>query len=109
MILRIWRTELNQARLDEYARFERERSLPMFREQRGLVGVLFLREGPDRAVALTIWEDLAAVEALRDSVTYQHTAGALMESGLLMGEPSVELFEVHGGELRAQLLGALAQ
>ena len=109
MILRIWRTELNPARLDEYARFEQERSLPMFREQRGLLGVLFLREGPDRAAALTIWEDRAAVEALGDSPSYQQTAAALMSSGLLVGEPSVDVFDVAGGELRTKLLAAVRQ
>src|SRR5215210_1273041 len=56
MIVRIWRTGVDRSRLEEYAHFEEERSLPMFREQPGLIGVLFLREGEDRAAALTFWE-----------------------------------------------------
>ena len=57
MIVRIWRTGVDRSRLEEYARFEEERSLPMFSEQPGLIGVFFLREGEARAAALTLWED----------------------------------------------------
>ncbi len=43
MLARIWRTGVRPERFEEYARFAHERSLPMFREQRGFIGVLFMR------------------------------------------------------------------
>ncbi len=100
MLVRIWRTGIDRGRLQEYASFEEERSLPMFREQRGFLGVLFLREGADRAAALTLWEDMAAVEALTTSPSYLRTVQVLVNTGLLIGEQSVDVFEVKGGRLR---------
>lgn len=49
-------------------------------------------------------------EALESSPSYRRTARELAESGLLEGEPSVEVFEVEGGDLRSEALaGALAR
>ncbi len=100
MLVRIWRTGIDRGWLQEYASFEEERSLPMFREQRGFLGVLFLREGADRAAALTLWEDMAAVEALTTSPSYLRTVQLLVNTGLLIGEQSIDVFEVKGGRLR---------
>ena len=44
MMVRIWRTGVKPERFEEYERFAWERSLPMFREQRGFIGVVFMRE-----------------------------------------------------------------
>lgn len=107
MILRIWRTKVNIERIQEYERFEMEHSLPMFRRQHGLMGVLFLREGADHSAALTLWENLESIEALDTSTSYQQTAGALGESGLLVGEQSVQIFEIRGGEIQPQFTEAL--
>ncbi|MCA1847840.1 MAG: hypothetical protein LC704_02430 [Actinobacteria bacterium] len=104
MLVRIWRTGVDAARLAEYGEFERERSLPMFREQRGLLGVLFLREADDRAAALTFWEDEEAIQALATSPSYNRTVEALLATGLLRGEQTVEVFEVKDGELLTQEL-----
>ena len=70
MIIRIWRTEIASARMAEYEQFVQERSLPMFRQQQGFPGVLFLGRQTDRAV-LTIWRDLPSVEALAHSSTLE--------------------------------------
>jgi heme-degrading monooxygenase HmoA len=108
VILRIWRTKVDPARLDEYRRFERERCLPMLHKQPGLLGVLFLRQAEDQAASITIWEDMGAVAALESSPSYQRTARELFEGNLLAGEPSEEVFEVKSGDLRPEaLLGAL--
>src|SRR5215207_4696754 len=56
MIVRIWRTGLDESRADEYERFARERSLPMFQKQPGCVGVFFTRTEQGRAV-ITLWEN----------------------------------------------------
>jgi heme-degrading monooxygenase HmoA len=104
VILRIWRAKLNPARLEAYRRFERERSLPMFRKQPGLLGVLFLREAEDRAAEITLWEDRGTVEALASSPSYRRAIRELAESGLLVREQSVEIFEVAGGAMRLEPL-----
>ena len=44
MVARIWRTGVKPERFEKYERFARERSLPMFRAQRGFIGVLFMRQ-----------------------------------------------------------------
>jgi heme-degrading monooxygenase HmoA len=104
VILRVWRANINPARLEEYRRFERERCMPMLHKQSGLLGVLFLRQAEDHAASLTIWEDGGAVEALQSSASYRETVHELAESALLAGNDSVELFEVEGGDLRPEAL-----
>ena len=97
MIVRIWRTRVDPARTGEYERFADERSLPMFRQQTGFRGVLFASgEKTERAV-LSFWEDAAALEALGRSPTYRETVDALVASGILTGEQTVEVLDVHGG------------
>ncbi len=110
MILRIWRARLDPARMEEYRRFKAERCLPMLHRQPGFLGVFFLREAEHRAASITIWEDRGTVDALESSPSYRQEARELAESGLLMGEPSVEILEVEGGDLRPEaLVGALAR
>ena len=106
MMARIWRTGVKPERFEEYERFARERSLPMFRKQRGFIGVLFMRERADRAAVLTLWEDEKAVEELEASPTYRQTVEVILGSGLLANEQSVEVFEVQGGQVLARELAA---
>ncbi len=106
MVARIWRTGVKPERFEEYERFARERSLPMFREQRGFIGVLFMREEADRAAVLTLWEDEKAVEELEASLLYRQTVEVILGSGLLAMEQSVKVFEVHGGQVLAGELAA---
>jgi heme-degrading monooxygenase HmoA len=105
-VARIWRTGVKPERLEEYERFAQERSLPMFLEQRGFIGVLFMREKADRAAVLTLWEDEKAVEELEASPPYRQTVEAILGSGLLAREQSVKLFKVHGGQIVAGELAA---
>jgi heme-degrading monooxygenase HmoA len=104
MILRVWRARINPARIDEYRRFEAERYLPMLHKQSGFLAVLFLRQTGDHAASLTIWEDRGAVEAVESSRSYRRVVRELMGSDLLAGEQSEEVFEVEGGDLRAEPL-----
>jgi heme-degrading monooxygenase HmoA len=106
MVARIWRTGVKPERLEEYERFARERSLPMFHEQRRFIGVLFMREEEDRAAMLTLWEDEKAVEELEASPLYRQTVEIILGSGLLAKEQSVGVFEVHGGQVLARELAA---
>jgi heme-degrading monooxygenase HmoA len=106
MLVRIWRTEVKPDRFEEYEQFARECSLPMFREQRGFIGVLFLREGADRAAVLTLWEEEQAVEELETSSSYRQTVEAILASGFLAKGQSVEVLKVHGGQVSATQLAA---
>lgn len=106
MIARIWRTQVDEARMAEYERYANEQSLPMFRQQTGFLGVVFLRT-PHDCAALTFWEDAAAIAALGDSPSYQETSHRLQETGMLLGEQSVEVFAVRGGTMERVLLREL--
>jgi heme-degrading monooxygenase HmoA len=82
VILRVWKANIDPARAQEYERFARERSLPMFRSHRGFRGCAFLRNGADCAV-VTLWaepEDIAALEA---SSLYRETVAAIMAAGFV--------------------------
>ena len=104
VIVRVWRAKINQARLEEYRRFERERCMPMLHKQPGILAVLFLRQAEDHAASLTIWEDAGTVEALQSSPSHREITHELAESALLAENESVEVFEVEGGDLRPEAL-----
>jgi hypothetical protein len=102
MLLRIWHTGVDPQRWSEYARFELEHSLPMFRQQHGCRGVLFLRSaGGSGAAACTFWDDWDAVERLGTSSTYQATVAGLVGTGLLSGSQRVDVYELATGALAA--------
>jgi heme-degrading monooxygenase HmoA len=98
VIVRIWRTGIDPARAEDYERFANERSLPMFRAQAGFRGVLFASGGETERVVLSFWADAGSVAALDDSPSYAETAGALLETGILAGQQTVEVLDVHGGD-----------
>jgi heme-degrading monooxygenase HmoA len=98
VIVRIWRTGIHQARAEDYDRFTRERSLPMFRSQAGFRGVLFAAGRDAERVVLSFWEDGVAVAALDQSPSYLETVDALLASGILSGPQSVEVLTVRGGD-----------
>jgi heme-degrading monooxygenase HmoA len=102
VILRVWRTRIDEARSREYRVFAQERSLPMFRQQAGFVGVLFAQHGAERAV-ISLWRDFESVEALASSESYQATVGEIVGTGFLQGESSVEVFELEGAFLGGAL------
>ena len=95
MVVRIWRTGLDESRAREYEDFARNVSLPMFRRQDGIVGVLFAGTGTGRVV-ITLWEDRAAVAALEASADYQATVRAIEATGFLGPPQRIELLDVHG-------------
>ena len=98
MIVRLWRTGIDPARLADYERFERTTALEMFRKQPGFLGILFLRAGSE-CQTLTLWTDAAAVAAMTASASYKETVCCLLEMDLLRGEQTVEMFTGVGGEL----------
>src|ERR671915_1195158 len=95
MVARIWRTQIDETRADDYRRFAQQKSLPMFRDQRGFIGVLIAADRGERAV-ITLWRDIACAQALDQSETYKSTVAEIEASGFLHGESSVEVFELEG-------------
>lgn len=93
MIVRIWRTGLDEARADEYERFARERSLPMFQRLPGCLGALFTKSAEGRAV-VSLWTDVSAVAALETDRDYQSTVAAILAAGFLRPPQSVETLDV---------------
>lgn len=96
MIVRLWKTQVQASSLPKYEENERTRSLPMFKQQPGCLGALFLRS-EEMCFALTFWKDLAAVERLKTSKSYLEAVEFYEQSGMLIGEPSLQLFEVKDG------------
>ncbi len=104
-LVRVWRTQIDEARADEYERFARERSLPMFQSQDGFVGVFFVRDGGECAV-ITLWDSAAAAERLESSAVYRQTVSAITEAGFLVGTSSLETMGLHGmwiGDVKPEL------
>jgi heme-degrading monooxygenase HmoA len=99
MLIRVWRTQIDETRVDEYETFATERSLPMFQAQDGFTGLVFARDGSACAV-ISFWRDREAVAALATSPSYEATVDALVATGVLVGEPRTEVFEVRGGLLK---------
>jgi SAM-dependent methyltransferase len=104
MIVRIWRTGIDEARAHDYQEFARQRSLPMFRSQPGFAGVLFAAR-PGQRVVITLWADQTAVQALDASDTYQATVAAIEAQGFLRGNGEVEVFELDGGLIDQRFRG----
>jgi heme-degrading monooxygenase HmoA len=96
MIMRIWRTQVDEARAAEYERFAAQQSLPMFRAHQGFEGHLFGRRGGD-CVVVTIWKDDAAADALEASPRYRDTVARINAAGFLTGPSQVDRFQLHGG------------
>jgi heme-degrading monooxygenase HmoA len=100
MKCRIWRTGVVSGRFEEYERFAREISLPMFQSQAGYRGVLMAGDGPERIV-ITLWEDDDAIAALDASRSYRDTVSRIVATGFLTGAQSVEIYDTHLSDLDA--------
>lgn len=98
MIVRISRAKVDPSRMIEYERHENQ-SLFLLLKQKGFTSVLFARGG-DECATIALWDDTQAVEVFVNSAPYVETQKKLRESGMLMGDESVELLEVKGGYVR---------
>lgn len=94
LVVRIWRTGLDEARSPDYDDFALGTSLPMFRRHAGFLGVLFAGTGAERAV-ITLWSTPAAVAALEESADYRATVRSIEAKGFLRPPHRIELLSVH--------------
>jgi hypothetical protein len=96
MIVRLWKVKVDPNRIEQYALWETTRSLPMFQELQGCLGVLFLRSR-EHCLALSLWQDMDAVNKLKDCALYNELSSEYERSGMLIGEPDLQVFEAIGG------------
>ena len=94
LLMRIWRTQIDDSRAREYENFARSVSLPMFRRHDGFLGALFAGAGGERAV-VTLWASRAAAASLEASADYQATVRAIEAAGFLRPPQRTELLDVH--------------
>ena len=108
LIMRIWTTRIHSDREADYRAFANSRSRAMFRLQAGCLGVVLLHGANDEYGACSFWRSAADIEALEASAAYQETVAALHATGILLGEASVRVYEVHGSVAGAALLEFIA-
>ena len=95
MVLRIWRTGIDESRADEYREFARRNSVPMFSSQPGFLGVLFTAAPRQRAV-VTLWDSREDLEAYEKGATYQGFLDRVKD--FYVGEYWIKHFDVRLGE-----------
>lgn len=93
-IARIWRTHIDPARAEDYERFARDVSLPMFRQQPGFEGVLMLRDGA-RCEVITLWQSAEDIAMLDRSTTYKDVVARIIAQGFITGEQRVKMMSLH--------------
>lgn len=96
MIVRLWKVKVNPDRIEQYALWEKTRSLPMFQELQGCLGVFFLRS-KEHCLALSMWQGMDAVDALKDCKLYEKTSSDYEQSGMLIGDPELQVYEAIAG------------
>lgn len=104
-LIRIWRAQIALERLPDLELFVAERSIPMFKSQRGCIGVLFARNG-DQAAVLTFWQNEESILALERSAVYFVAVAAIETSGMLRGRSTVDVYEIRDGELPGLVAGS---
>jgi heme-degrading monooxygenase HmoA len=94
LLMRTWRTQIDDSRALDYENFARNVSLPMFRRHDGFLGVFLAGTGCQRAV-VTLWASRAAAASLEASADYQATVNAIEAAGFLRPPQRTELLDVH--------------
>lgn len=98
MIVRVWNTGYDPARLDDFIAFARERLEPFFRAQDGCLGCFFTHDAVEWRT-ITFWRDQKAVDTVKDSDIYRTILLDLVNSGLLLGGQQTRIMTVAGGGL----------
>jgi len=89
-----WDTRVAEARSTDYETFAKEISLPMFRQQPGLLGIAMFHRG-EACVVLTLWCDAESAAALARSDSHTRAVSEILAAGLFQGEQTLETCKVH--------------
>lgn len=98
MITRIWETGIAEGRMQDYLEFAQKISAPMFRMQKNILGFMILHS-QNKSEVLTWWPDRQSIAEMQGNELYQQTVTKILDSGLLAGRQTVEIFETDMYEL----------
>ncbi len=93
MIIRIWTTRFIPEKKDDYLNFAKENSIPMFKLQKGILGVNVLVKD-DKSLVLTYWDDKDDIALMENNILYKETVAKIKDSGFLKAPQQVEIFDV---------------
>lgn len=93
MITRIWRTDFDEARLDELQRFAEDVSAPMFGRLPGCLGYVYAVTG-STWVTQTYWESERHIAEAEASSLYRDVVDRILAAGFLGGEQTTEVLTV---------------
>lgn len=92
MIIRIWTTGLIPGRMHEYLEFADKYSIPMFKQQKGILGVNVLVK-EDKSLVLTYWKDIKDINAMENDLLYNQTVDKIRNAGFLKDPQQVEIYD----------------
>lgn len=93
MLLRIWRTSFDRARLDELQRFADDISSGMFRELEGCLGYSYANRGSEW-LTITRWTSQEAIDRAEKSALYQAVVDDIVSRGFLGDTQTTEVYEL---------------
>ena len=102
MIVRVWSSGYDPARLDDLAAFCTRRLQPFFRDHDGCLACFFTHDDEEWRT-ITFWRDQAAVDGVKDAAVYRALLDELLASGVLRGSQTVRKMTSAGGGIFAPL------
>jgi len=102
MLVRVWRVDINEDKIKELEEFANTISLPMFKKQKGCLGVLFTKNTQE-AATITFWDRQESIEQLATSSSYQDVVRQIEESGILGGNHQSVTYQEYGGFIDFEL------
>jgi len=92
MIIRIWKTGIINGHMSDYLKFAEKYSMPMFKQQENILGILVTSEENVSRV-ISLWPDSDSILRMEQSDIYKATVKKIMCGGFLCGEQTTEIFK----------------
>lgn len=92
MIIRIWTTGPIPSKKNQYLEFAKIYSIPMFKKQKGILGLNILVKD-DKSLVLTYWKDKKQIDAIENDLLYHQTVDKIRNAGFLAEPQQVEIFD----------------
>lgn len=93
MIIRIWTTRFIPEKKDDYLNFAKDNSLPMFKLQKGILGVNVLVKD-DKSLVLTYWDNIDDIALMENNILYKDSVAKIKDAGFLIEPQQVEIFDL---------------